>query len=44
VKKSYDNGVAFSKMDGRTKVHDEERNGRPSVGSDDLVQSAGLGN
>jgi hypothetical protein len=24
---------------GRTNVHDEERNGRPSVVSDDLVQS-----
>jgi hypothetical protein len=25
--------------DGRTNVHDEERSGRPSVVSDDLVQS-----
>jgi hypothetical protein len=25
--------------DGRTNVHDEERSGRPSVMSDDLVQS-----
>jgi hypothetical protein len=25
--------------DGRTSIHDEERSGRPSVVSDDLVQS-----
>jgi hypothetical protein len=25
--------------DGRTNVHDEERNGRPSIVSDDIVQS-----
>jgi hypothetical protein len=25
--------------DGRTNVHNEERSGQPSIGSDDLVQS-----
>jgi hypothetical protein len=34
-----DNGVECSKMRGRTNVHDERRSGRPSVVSDDLVQS-----
>jgi hypothetical protein len=28
--------------DGRTNVHDEERSGRPSEGSDDLAQSVDL--
>jgi hypothetical protein len=34
-----DNGVECSKMGGRTNVHDEERSGRSSVVSDDLVQN-----
>jgi hypothetical protein len=33
------NGAEFSKMGGRTNVHDEERSGRPSVMNDDLAQS-----
>jgi hypothetical protein len=34
-----ESGVECSKMGGRTNVQDEERSGRLSVVSDDLVQS-----
>jgi hypothetical protein len=37
VKELQDSGVECSKMGGRTNVQDEERSGRPSVVSDDLV-------
>jgi hypothetical protein len=39
VKELQDNGVECSKMSGRINVRDEERFGRPSVVSDNLVRS-----